>query len=196
MSGEDGTGITLSNADLAFMKLGKSSTAQKKTFLDTRSPEIRVLAGGQIDGPQAGIAKQGGDTYFLQRFALQPHSGYDASHAMRVAMEHQNPPVASRLTGDSGKLPAESYSLVTNSNPEVLLWALKPAEDGASNAIVARTWNVGTKPQSFRLTLGAGLRAAQQATHIETPLRPMKVGGKGVTLKAEPTEVQTIILQR
>ena len=67
MSG-GGVGITLSNADLLFMKLGDSSVSS----LDTITPKISVLAGGRVDGSSLGIPRPGGDTHFLQRFALQP----------------------------------------------------------------------------------------------------------------------------
>lgn len=71
MSGTGGYGITLSNADLAFMKLGSSVVTNGVSRLDTATPRISVLAGGQVDGPRLGIPVQGGDSHFLQRFALQ-----------------------------------------------------------------------------------------------------------------------------
>jgi alpha-mannosidase len=61
MAGKDGIGITLSNADDAFMKLGHSTIANGISELDTSTPQISVLAGGQVDGPSLGIADQGGD---------------------------------------------------------------------------------------------------------------------------------------
>jgi alpha-mannosidase len=84
MSG-GGVGITLANADCYYMQLGNSSTSN----LDTRTPQISVLAGGLVDAGM-GFSNQGGDPNFLQRFAIQTHGAYDQAGAMRFAGA-QNP---------------------------------------------------------------------------------------------------------
>lgn len=166
----DGTntcGVTLSNWDCAFMRLGKSTPDS----LDTATAQLHVLAGGQIDGDQLGIRNQNGVTHFLQRFALRPHRGYDAVAAMRFALEHQNPPVTGVVNGrPSAALPADSFSLLTVSDPNVLLWALKPAEEGIGHGIIARLWNVTDTPSSATITCSSGLTSAHRTTHIETNL--------------------------
>lgn len=61
ITGDDGQrGVTLSNPDLAFAKLGRSTA----TALDTATPQINVLAGGQVDGRYLGIQDQNGASYF------------------------------------------------------------------------------------------------------------------------------------
>src|SRR5581483_2713119 len=68
MTGSNAVGITLSNADCYFMRLGNSTATQ----LDVSTPQISPLAGGRVGGDgHAGIPNQGGDTNFLQRFALR-----------------------------------------------------------------------------------------------------------------------------
>ena len=79
--------MTLSNPDLAFARLGNSTV----TTLDTATPQLNMLAGGQVDGSWLGIPAQNGNTHFLQRFALRPHGDYDQAAAMKFALEHQNP---------------------------------------------------------------------------------------------------------
>lgn len=162
-------GVTISNADLAFAKLGNSTA----TSLDTVTPQLHLLAGGQVDGSWLGIPSQGGETRFLQRFALRPHGAYDAAAAMRFALEHQNPlvtgPVISKADND-GAYPGTTFSLLTVSNPDVLLWALKPHEDGIAHGLTARLWNVSETPARAELTLAPGLAAAHRTTHIETDL--------------------------
>ena len=71
ISGEDGAGVTLSNSGCAFLKPGNSGIYGGVSRPDVRTPVIRVLAGGQIDAPRAGIPKQGGESHVLQPFALQ-----------------------------------------------------------------------------------------------------------------------------
>ena len=194
MSGEDGAGITLSNWDCAFMRLGNSEIHRGVSMLDTTSPQIRVLAGGQIDGPQAGIPKQGGDRYFVQRFSLQTHGGFDAAAAMRFSLEHQNPPVAFWIRNGGAAYPEKSFSMVSVSNPSVLLWALKPAEDGIAQGLIARVWNLTSQPQEYSLELAGGLKSARRVTHIETDIDALTVTGNRVANRATATQIQTIRL--
>lgn len=193
MSGDDGAGVTLSNADSAFMKLGNSGIHKHVSYLDTATPQIRVLAGGQIDAPQAGIAKQGGDTYFLQRFALQTHGGFNAAAAMRFSLEHQNPPVTEWLR-DGKDLPGTTFALLTNSNPDVLLWSLKPAEDGPAAGLIARVWNLGAGAQDYALTLNGGISKAARASHIETDIEPLPLRSGALPNRAAATQIQTVRL--
>ncbi len=163
MTGSGPVGVTLSNADSFFFTLGNSTTS----VLDTNTARIRVLGGpGNVSGL---IQNQAGDSYFMQRFALRTHDAYDAVAAMKFALEHQNPLVTGAVTGSSG-YPADTYSYVTVSDPNVLLWALKPADDGISKGVIARLWNLGGSASNFTLSLAPGVQSAEQTTHIETPL--------------------------
>jgi alpha-mannosidase len=54
------------------------------------------------------------------------------------------------------------------SDPNVVLWALKPAEDGPSQGVVARLWNLSGEPREFSLSVPASASRAKRATHIET----------------------------
>lgn len=191
MSGDDGAGVTLSNSDLAFMKLGNSGIHEGVSYLDTKTPQIQVLAGGQLDAPQAGIAKQGGDTHFLQRFALQTHGGFDATAAMKFSLEHQNPPVTGWLR-PGGDYPESSYSLLSSSNSGVLLWALKPAEDGAKPSLIARFWNVSSMAQELSLSLTGGASSATRVTHIETDLEPLALRSGQPVIRLAPSQIQTV----
>jgi alpha-mannosidase len=162
----DENGVTLSSADCAFMKFGNSTPA----VLDTRSPQISVLAGGQVDGPELGIPRQGGEKVITQRFALQCGARFRAAQAMKFALAHQNPLSTGAILGDGVALPENSYSLVQMSNPDVLLWALKPADDGPAQDIIARFWNLSPEAAEISVKFCWAPRAAKQATHLETDL--------------------------
>ncbi len=189
MSG-GGVGITLANADCYYMQLGNSTT----TALDTVTPQISVLAGGQVDGASYGIPSQGnvngdgqGDTHFLQRFALQTHDAYDQAAAMRMALESQNPLITGTVTGGS-LYPADQFSLLTISNSNVLLSALKPADDGIGTGIVARLWNLGSTDATCALALpNSSILSASELSHIETPLAafPVNSGILNIPLKTQ-----------
>ena len=86
-------GMIISNRDAIFMKTG-NSTIRK---LDAKTPQIKVLAGGQIDAPGLGIINQDGDSYFENFFALRSdRNGFNAATAMKFSLEHQNPLVAGK----------------------------------------------------------------------------------------------------
>jgi alpha-mannosidase len=185
-------GVTISNPDLAFARLGLSTPDS----LDESTPQLSFLAGGQVDGPQLGIPAQNGNSYFLQRFALRPHAGYDPGEAMRFALEHQNPLVTGRafgtITSDGLGLAA---SWIQISHPEVLLWSVKPHEEGIAAGVVVRLWNVSNQPAEFALDFSAAkLRAAYRANHLETreDSLPLRDGQLGDTLA--PQQVQTYLL--
>jgi alpha-mannosidase len=164
LTGSDDIGVTLSNADLYFMQVGNSTPST----LDTSTALVKVLAGGQIDGPNLGIPNQGGDTSFLQRFALQSHDAFDSSAAMAFALEHQNPFVTRVVTGGTF-YPATSYSFLTVSDPGTLLWALKPADDGIDQGVVLRLWNLKGTPTTPLVRLPSGVvQSASRLSHIET----------------------------
>jgi alpha-mannosidase len=187
-------GVTISNADTSFMKLGTSNT----TTLDTSLPQISILAGGQVDGPQLGIQNQGGDNYFLQRFALWTHGTFDQTASMKFAMEHQNPFVTGTIAGigtQMSALPASTFSFLNISNPNVLLWALKPAEDGIGRGIVARVWNQGSAASTYTLSLSQPITAAERLTHIETTIAPATVTGGQLNAAINQQQIQTHLLK-
>jgi alpha-mannosidase len=163
LSGAAG-GVTLSNADCYFMRVGNSTVEQ----LDTATPQISVLVGGNDLNGGGVLGDQGGDEHFLQRFALRAHAGYDPVAAMKFALEHQNPLTTGKVEGGS-EYPAGSYSLLKIENPNVLLWALKPAEDGLAAGLVVRVWKVSDGVESLPLLLEGGIAEALVLSHIETP---------------------------
>ncbi len=191
MSGPAGVGVTLSNWDCYYFQLGNSST----TTLDTLTPQIKVLAGGRVANGFGGFRNQGGDAHFLQRFALRAHGGYDAAAALRFALEHQNPLVCGLVAGGAATLPADVFSAVSVADPDVLLTALKPAEEGISAGLIARLWNLGDAPQSTTVQLlAAPLQSAVHTSHIETDEAPLTVSAGGVALEFLPQQMRTMRL--
>ncbi len=161
-----GNGLTISSPDLSFFRRGDSGP---KAF-DTQSPRLSILAGGQVDGSSLGIPNQGGDAYFLQRFALETHGAYAQASAMRFALEHQNPFAVGEITGGT-KYPGGSYSLFSPGAEGVFVWAVKPAEDTAAGGIVVRLWNQRAEETGFSLEFPAfEILEARKTSLIETPI--------------------------
>jgi alpha-mannosidase len=160
-------GVTVSAWDSPFFRTGNSTV----DHLDAVTPSIRCLV-GRTEPCAIGIDQQNFDTRFVRRFALRTHGAWDGGTAMRLALEHQTPLVATPVTGAaSAPLPATTWSMLSLDDPNVLLWALKPAEEGIHSGIIARVWNVADTPRTMTLALPPfGIAEARHATHIETDL--------------------------
>lgn len=169
-----GTGIALSSWDSAYFRLGNSTTET----LDASSSTIHAVVGMQVDGPSLGIDAQGGDTFFRNRFAILPHGFYANGPVMRFALAHQNPLVGVPVTGGSGVLPDDTMSLLRVPGQDAVVWALKPAEEGIDDGVIARVWNLSDAPSSVSLELvGLDAVSAMRSTHIETDLEPAALAG-------------------
>lgn len=179
-------GITLSNHDLEYMQLGASTPST----LDVTTPQITVLAGGRIP-VGGGIDSQAGDSQFLQRFGLRTHDAFDPVAAMRFALEDQNTLIAGIITGGT-QYPETNFSLLTISDPEVLLWALKPAEEGISSGVIMRTWNLGSSPKTLTVEFSdPRFTHAQQTTHLETNIQPVSYNNNILSASINQKQLKT-----
>ena len=191
ITGKEGIGVTLSNMDSYFFQLGDSEAKR----LDTSKAVLRALIGGQIDGENLGIQRQGGDAYFLNRFALRTHGKYDPAAAMRFSLEHQNPLLTGWARGVNPKLPEKIFSAIQVSNPSVLLWAFKPAEPDIREGIVARLWNLSEKEQSATVQLKPfPIQRANTVSHLETDREEMPVKKNGFSADFKRQQIRTFRL--
>ena len=163
-------GVTLSSWDSQFFRLGESQIG----VLDTAVPSVFAVVGMQSDGDGVAFPNQGGDSAFLNRYALRAHGGYDGPQAMRFALAHQNPLVAMRATGGAdAPLGARPFALLETGADDVLAWAVKPAEEGIEAGVVVRLWNLAERPRMGRLHFpGSVAQAVVEATHVETDIAP------------------------
>jgi hypothetical protein len=128
-----------------------------------------VLSGGQIDADiSLGIPNQDGDSYFENFYALKTHNNsFNEAQAMKFSLEHQNPMVSGKVTGNSF-YPSDMFSLVSVSDTNVVLLAVKPSEEGVSNGLILRLWNLDNEDKACNLSFGLPLISANKVTHIET----------------------------
>jgi len=194
---ETGYGVTLSNVDCSFFKLGESTVDS----LWEGSPQLNALAGGTVDKKREdngvlGIFDQNGETGFRYQFALTTHrADFEPVAAMKFSLEHQNPLVTGAVTGSRDTYPSPAFSLLSADDPNVLLWGLKPSEEGIGEGLITRWWNVAAKPTTPTLTVASPIRQAWKTTHLETNegiLQPMN--GK-LRLTLAPTQLTTYRLQ-
>jgi uncharacterized protein (TIGR03437 family) len=112
---------------------------------------------------------------------------------MRFALEHQNPFVAQFVTGGSG-YPETTYSLASISDPNVVLWSLKPAEEGIGQGLIARVYNLTHQATTATLQLANPITSAQRTTHIETNLAAAALTAGALPLTCTPQQYQTFRL--
>lgn len=192
-------GVTLSNMDCSFFKLGGSTPDS----LWESSSQINALAGGQTDNSPGdttsqkslGIVAQNGDSSFLYQFALSTHQkAFDAVKAMKFSMEHQNPFVTGNLTGSKKTTTNNSFSLLSISDPSVLLWSVKPAEDGIDKGLVTRFWNLSEVPASPVIKFKHNIKRAWKTTHIETDEMELKPAGSRLRVNFNQYQINTFRL--
>lgn len=187
-----GRGVTLSVQDGQFFQLGNSTP----TFLDENSTSVRTMVGFSPDCV-GGFTNQGGDASFLNRYSLRIHGAYEAAAAMRFALEHQNPLVSTPVTGQvDSPLPAEGWSLLGVSDPRVLVWAVKPSEEGIGQGVIVRAWNLRDVATTAMISpSGFALGTATATTHIETDLGPEPVFGGAVAASFSAHQMRTFRLR-
>jgi alpha-mannosidase len=178
-------GITLSNADCLFFRLGNSMT----DHLDMNSSTIHVLVGGQVNKDNnLGIIKQDGDTLFHQNFSLLPHDhAFEAGESMRFSLDHQNPLNAGYVY-PGGEWPGDKQSFMNNDNNNVILWALKPGEEGG---ITMRLWNMESQPVVTKTFFSHTIQKAVFATHVETNIAEIPSSGNMVSLSLNQNQIKT-----
>jgi alpha-mannosidase len=180
-------GMIISNRDAILMKTG-NSTIKK---LDAETPQISILSAGQVDAPFLGIINQDGDSYFENFFALRTtKNGSDASEAMKFSLEHQNPLVTATIKGGSG-YNSQSLSLFEVTNPKVLVWAVKPSEEGIDNGIIMRIWNMSDQDEELIIESSSLINKCKMTTHIETDISDVKADQGKLKLEIGHNRLQT-----
>lgn len=184
-------GMVLSNRDAYFMQTGHSSV----DTLDVNTPQLQVMVGGKVNN-WLGIDFQDGESHFENNFALLPYSGeYSATRSMKTSLEHLNPLVASDATGD-GSAYGSVYSMLSVSDPDIIVWAVKPHEQGIENGVTVRLWNLSDSDKEFRITTGWNLGNAMETTHVETDIRPFKLKKGALIIKTGHRQLKTLRLSR
>jgi alpha-mannosidase len=129
--------VTLSSRDAFAVRIGNSTPSA----FDLPTAQVAVLALGNV--AQGDIQDQGGATAFRHDFAIQGTAGpFSAAAAKRVGLAHQNPLRAIPLAhNQGGTRTAPVASFLSVDAPNVVVTALKPAEDGARGLLV-RLWEL------------------------------------------------------
>jgi alpha-mannosidase len=179
--------MIVSNRDAFFMKTGQS----KIDSMDYSTSMISIMAGGQVDAPNLGIINQDGDSYFENFFAIKPYSGsYNPVSSMKFSLEHQNPLVCGKILPGVKKY-GNTGSLITTSDPNVLVWVVKPAEEGIDKGLIVRLWNLSNKDSECTIFSEKQIVGCTQTTHIEKDLEPIKTVNGKISIVIGHNRIQT-----
>ncbi|MFC2089411.1 glycosyl hydrolase-related protein [Bacteroidota bacterium] len=183
--------VTISNLDAYFMKVGNSTVHE----LDNRLAQIHILAAGQIDADNnLGFENQDGDTLIKNHFALRASSdSYDPAKAMKFSLEHQNPLITGKLA-DESLLFEESTSFIEIPDPDILVWTVKPSEEGINNGVILRVWNMKNEATDFTIHISAPVSKCYYASHIETNEKECHTENGRVVASIGPNAIQTFRL--
>jgi hypothetical protein len=95
---------------------------------------------------------------------------------MQFALDQQNPLVAGTVSGErSAPLPGDRFRFFNTPDPDILLWSLKPGEEGGT---ILRFWNMGESASPIFTTDKPPI-SAYSATHVETLLEPIEFSRNG-----------------
>lgn len=155
------------------------------------------MTGAWIDNPAwAEIQGQGGAGSFLQRYAVQPHPGpHDGARAMRMSLAHQNPMVAlgPLPPNQQGPLVQPTWGLVGVDRPNVLVWALEPAEEGGDHGMIVRLREVAGVETTATIDLSVWAPTFATSTSlIETDREPFELDEGRIIHTFVPNEMFTL----
>jgi alpha-mannosidase len=124
-------------------------------------------------------------------YAIYPHAGsWKTAETVRRGYELNDPMVGEQVFAHTGALPA-SYSFGSVENPNVMLTAMKKAEDG--NALVFRMYEWAGTASTVKLHVPKGATFAQETNLMEKPEGGrLPVEGDVVTLPIKPYEILTV----
>jgi alpha-mannosidase len=179
--------IVLSNHDAYAMQVNDSTNSA----FDLTGDEIKVIIMEQALG--AGTSNQGGDDRFVNRFALRGVDGvFDAAEAMRTSMAHQNPLHTVVLPrGQSGSLTRSTDRLLSVNSSDVVVTAVKPAEDPNAGFVV-RLWELGGQARSFDIDASPmGAVSAWHTNLVESDIGPVSVDQGVVSASVNANEITT-----
>ena len=77
------------------------------------------------------------------------------------------------------------------SDPGVMLWSLKPAEEGIDRGVIVRVWNVSDATADTVIEFAPGIASALRTTHIETDLKSADLSDRSIKTRMARQELQT-----
>lgn len=125
------------------------------------------------------------------RYALYPHAGsWLAAHTVEHGYDFNDRLLGVQVEAHQGDLPAE-HSFASVSSPDVVLTALKKAED--SNALIVRMYEIANRTEQVKVKLPPGATGAVVTNLMEkTDGAKVPVSGDVAMVTIHPYEILTL----
>ena len=173
-------------ADLSDSTLGFSLLNDCKYGYDAKGNVLRLSLLRSPEWPDP-HADEGHHEF---TYALYPHAGtWRDAQTVRQGYNLNYPLLSFATTSHQGILPG-SHSFLTLSAENVVLTALKKAEDGSD--LVVRFYEAFGKPADVRLQFFSAVDSASDANLLEAPGGSLPVQGETVTVHTSPFEIKTV----
>ena len=184
--------MVLSNWDAFAMQVNDSDEIAQgfEHEFDLTGDRVHVVVMERQSG--AGTTDQGGDDFFLNRFAVRGVSGsFKAAEAMRTSLAHQNPLFVVALPRrQNGPISTNTGSLLSISANNVVVTAFKPAEDDGAGYL-ARLWELNGNGTLLNIDASAiGAQSAWQTSLVETDMVPVLVDSGTVQNRMDANEMR------
>ena len=113
--------------------------------------------------------------------------------SMRSSLEFQQPLIAGMVSGENkAPLPSNKYALMEATAPGIILWALKPSEEGARiNGIIARVWNLNESLSKSGLKFNRSISSAIETTHVEVDRKAIPFKKNVIFIEAGSQQMKT-----
>ena len=123
-------------------------------------------------------------------YALYPHAGdHAAGRVAQAAYEFNVPLRVVPLRPGAGSLPA-SASFITVGAPNVIVEAVKKAEDG--RGVIVRLYEIERRATRTSVTFGLPVAEAAETDLMEEHPVPLRLKGRSVTISFGPFEIKTL----
>ncbi len=174
-------------ADFGDSKLGLSVLNDSKYGYDDESNVLRLTLLRSPASPDPDADR--GEQHF--RYALYPHAGtWKQAQTMHRGYEFNYPITAMQVASHEGALPKE-HSFISVENPNVVLTAVKKAED--SNALIIRMYEWAGQTGDVKLHLPAGATTATVTNLMEkSEGTALTVSGDTLTAPIKPFQILTL----
>jgi alpha-mannosidase len=83
------------------------------------------------------------------------------------------------------------FSLLSVSDPNVLLWSVKPSEEGIENGIITRFWNFKNENIQPIIKFNISVYEAWETTHIETNKNMVNHKKNSITPSFSQNQIKT-----
>ena len=128
-------------------------------------------------------------------YALYPHTGtWQQALTIHRGLELNTPLTATQVFSHTGALPPNySFASIDKDNPNVILTAMKKAEDAP--ALIFRMYESTGQPSDVRLHIPPGATYAIETNLMETPIPNaphLPIAGDLVTIPIKPYEILTV----